>query len=375
MRKSSLNSSLRARIRAAAALAFACCLLASTVAISGCIFSDEKPIDEGIVRSESADVYSSTALVALKVATVKRGDVLDILGKEDVTGPTSTESWLQVRLKDDAETNGWIEARHVVRQDIVNQTAEIAGKSAEMPPIARGRLKVNQRLRLQAGREAPVAATLSRGTEFDIIGKAQTSFKPEKAKPKPGVSSTNADQDDEPDEPDEPEEQTDVWYRVRLDEGMIIRGGWVLAQSVSLEVPDEILHLEGEGRRFVAWLNVGNTIDPQAKDPSQTQRNNYVTFMRRGNAPDDVDFERIYCLFWDADTRNYYAPYVDSDLRGVFPVAFRDEGGRKIITANVLDAENKPVPIELEIIATGKGKSTVRRITPPVKGERISSRR
>jgi hypothetical protein len=375
MRKSSFNSSLRARLRAASALAFACCLLASALATGGCIFSDEKPMDEGIVRSETADVYSSTALVALKVATVKRGDVLDILRKEDVTGPTSTETWLQVRLKDDAETNGWIEARHVVRQDVVNQTAEIAGKPDEMPSIARGRLKVNQRLRLQAGRDSPVAVTLARGTEFDITGKAQTSFRPEKAKPKPGVTATNTDQDDEPEEPDEPEEQTDVWYRVRLDEGAIIRGGWILAQSVSLEVPDEILHLEGEGRRFVAWLNVGNTLDPKARDASQAQRNNYVTFMRRGTAPGDVDYERIYCLFWDADARSYYAPYVDSDLRGVFPVAYRDEGGRKIITANVLDAENKPVPIELEIIGTGKGKSTVRRITPPVKGERISSRR
>jgi hypothetical protein len=353
----------------ALALTFAITLLAS-----GCIFSDEQPIDQGIVRSEQADVYSSTALVALKVATVKRGDTVDILRKEAITGPTSTENWLQIRLKDDAETSGWIEARHVVSEAVVKKTEEVAGPDAA---IARGRLKVNQKLRLAAGRDEEVAAVLSRGTEFDIVGKAQTTYKPEK-KAKPGAAS-GSDTGDEPDEePDEPETQTDVWYRVRLDEGSIIRGGWILAQSISLEVPDEILHLEGEGRRFVAWQVVGTVVDTKAaaRDPNDAKRSNYVTFMRRATAPDDVDFERVYCLFWDPDAHTYYAPYVDSDLRGVFPITQREEGGRKIITLNVLNDQDQKVPVELEVVPGGdKGRSTVRRLTAPIRGEKISARR
>ena len=43
------------------------------------------------MRSEQADVYSSTALVALKVTTVKRGDTVEILRREPVTGPTYSE--------------------------------------------------------------------------------------------------------------------------------------------------------------------------------------------------------------------------------------------------------------------------------------------
>jgi hypothetical protein len=346
--------------RTALSLIFGIALLST-----GCLFSDEKPIDEGIVRSEQADVYSSTALVALKVTTVNRGDTVDILRREAVTGPTSTENWLQIRLKDDAETSGWIEARHVVSESVVKKTEEVAGTD---PALARGRLKVNQKLRLAAGRDADVAAVLSRGTEFDILGKAQTQFKPEK-KTKPDASETPDEPEAEPD--DEPETHTDVWYRVRLDEGSIIRGGWLLAQSVSLQVPDEILHLEGDGRRFVAWQVVGTVDDAKLS----AKRNNYVTFMRRATAPDDVDFERSYGLFWDPSTHNYYAPYVDSDLRGVFPISQRDENGRKIVTANVLDENDKPVPIELEVVPTDKGRMTVRRATPPVKGERISSRR
>src|SRR5215471_17131092 len=105
MRNPSPSPSLRTRLRAL----MAGTLLAASVLASGCIFSDETPIDEGVVRSEQADVYSSTALVALKVTTVKRGDTVDILRREAVTGPTSTENWLQIRLHDDADTSGWIE--------------------------------------------------------------------------------------------------------------------------------------------------------------------------------------------------------------------------------------------------------------------------
>lgn len=368
MRNPSPSPSLSTRIRAL----MVGTLLAASVLASGCIFSDESPIDEGVVRSEQADVYSSTALVALKVTTVKRGDTVDILRREAVTGPTSTENWLQIRLKSDTEMSGWIEARHVVSESVVKKTEEVAGNAGTEPAIARGRLKVNQKLRLAAGRDSDVAAILSRGTEFDIVGKGQTRYKPErKAKPE------GEDDEAAPDEPEDEEAKTDVWYRVRLDEGAIIRGGWVLALSVSLEVPDEILHLEGEGRRFVAWQVVGTVNDAKlaAQSPETAKRNNYVTFMRRANAPDDVDFERIYCLFWDTDTHNYYAPYVESDLRGVFPITQREEGNRKIVTLNVLDERNEHVPVELEIALGEKGRYVVRRITPPIRGERIVRRR
>jgi hypothetical protein len=256
----------------------------------------------------------------------------------------------------------------------VKKTEEVAGTDA---PLARGRLKVNQKLRLAAGRDADVAGVLARGTEFDIVGKTQSRRRPEKSS-KVGTANDNSDSGEAPDEPEDEEEgPTENWYRVRLDEGAIIRGGWLLAQSVSLEVPDEILHLEGEGRRFVAWQVVGTVIDPKLaeRDPNNAKRNNYVTFMRRATAPDDIDFERIYCLFWDADAHTYYAPYVDSDLRGVFPIGQRVDGGRKIVTLNVLDEESKPQTVELEILPSDKGRSTVRRLTPPIRGERISSRR
>jgi uncharacterized protein YgiM (DUF1202 family) len=347
-------------------------LVAALLLTQACLFSDAESSQKGVVRSETADVYSSTALVALKVATVKKGDRVEILREESVTGPTYTERWLNVRLNGQEDTTGWIEERHVVSESVVTESVKIAGKPDETPAIARGRVKVNQRLRLAPGRDGDVATELKRGTEFEIIGKKQTTYRPE-AKPKPKIGADNRDEEqaEELDTAlDEPEEKTEMWYQVRLGQDSIIKGGWILAQTVNLEVPDEILHLEGEGRRFVAWQTVGTV-----RDDRQGEKNNYVTFMRRGNAPDDVDFERIYFIFYDPNTRNYYAPYVDSDLRGVFPVAQRDDANRRIVTAHVLNGQNEPAPVEFEILRSDKGKWLVRRITAPIPGERISRRR
>lgn len=360
----------RPRVRTTAAgaralsAALVLALLPILLATQACLFSSSETGEKGVVRSESAEVYSSTAMVALKVATLKRGDQVQILKREKVTGPTYSVDWLNIRLNDDQETNGWVEARHVVSESVVGKAKEIAGSAEELPAFAVGRLKVNQKLRLAPGRDEDVAIMLMRGATFDIIGKAQTTFTPERQQ-KDG-------EEEAADEPatEEPEELTDTWYRVRLSDDQIIKGGWILAQSVSMEAPDEILHLEGDGRRFVGWQVVSTVKDDKLKQ----DRNNYVTLMRRAGLPDNVDFERVYFLFWDPDAHTYYAPYVESDLRGVFPIRQRDEGGRKIVAIQVLDQSDKPVPVEFEIVRSDKGRMTVRRLTPPVKGERLRGR-
>ena len=71
----------------------------------------------------------------------------------------------------------------------------------------------------------------------------------------------------------------------------------------------------------------------------------------------------------------YYAPYVDSDLRGAFPITQRVEGQRTIVTTYVLNAQNEKTKIEIEVVPGEKGRTTVRRVTPPVPGERLSRRR
>jgi hypothetical protein len=363
-----MNTRPRLRSHAARALsaALALALAAPLLLAQGCLFGSSEEGEQGVVRTEKAEVYSSTAMVALKVATLKRGDEVRILKRESVTGPTYTVDWLNVRLKDDEGTSGWVEARHIVPDAVVEKSRQIAGTREEQPAFAVGRLKVNQKLRLGPARSEPAAVVLLRGATFEIIGKQQTSFTPEKKK-KEGEEEAAAEEPATATE--EPDEKTDTWYQVRLDDP-VIKGGWILAGSVSLEAPDEILHLEGDGRRFVGWQVVNTVHDDKLK----ADRNNYVTVMRRAGLPDAVDYERVYCLFWDPDAHTYYAPYVDSELRGVFPIRQREEDGKKIITLHVLNQANEPTPVDLQVIPSDKGKQMVRRVTGPIKGERLRGR-
>ena len=93
-----------------------------------------------------------------------------------------------------------------------------------------------------------------------------------------------------------------------------------------------------------------------------------------GSTPAEADFEWVYAVFWDVESHVYYSPFRDTELRGVYPLAMRKDGTRTVVTANVLDDQNQPVPVEDETWTDEKGRFNLRRITPPVRGEKIGRR-
>src|SRR5687767_10297290 len=78
--------------------------------------------DTGVIVARRAQIRSSTAVVAADLLEVNRGDVVDIMDSVDVQDPTDStkkERWLSVRAQDEENTEGWIEARNVMPQDIL----------------------------------------------------------------------------------------------------------------------------------------------------------------------------------------------------------------------------------------------------------------
>src|SRR5438876_12397837 len=68
----------------------------------------------GVVVAHSAQIRSSTAVVAADLLEVNRGDTLDILDSIDIPDPsdnTKKERWYRVRGHDEVKTEGWIEER------------------------------------------------------------------------------------------------------------------------------------------------------------------------------------------------------------------------------------------------------------------------
>jgi len=149
-------------------------LVLSAAFISGCgLISGESKIDEGIVIVPKLIIRSTTAPAARNLAEVKRGDRLEILEQSQVKTPTRTVEWYKVRTKTKDATEGWVESRSVINKSVVDKTQDLFEKSQATASQGTGRLKVQTRLRIEAGGD--VVTYLSRGTLVEIVGKARNS--------------------------------------------------------------------------------------------------------------------------------------------------------------------------------------------------------
>ncbi|HWN98221.1 MAG TPA: SH3 domain-containing protein [Blastocatellia bacterium] len=314
--------------------------------VGGCkLISGETKIDEGIVIAQKLTIRSTTAPAALPLAEVKRGDRLEILEQAEFKTPTRTNEWYRVRTKTKDATEGWVEARSVINKSIVDKSQELFEKSKSIPSQGIGRLKVQTRLRLTP--DGDVVTYLSRGMMVEIAGKTRTTFKPEK----------QHDSDDS-DDSDEPETRTVIWYQVRLPESEVLRAGWVGAQQVQLDVPDEILYLEGEGRRFTGWVVLDHI-----KDKKGVLKENYIGLMKSLSTEGPIDFTRLWILTYSPEQGRYVGGGIFDGLRGVLPITLGTASGHKGFTIHELDENDKPVPAEYEVRRDGS-KIYVNRLTP-----------
>src|ERR1044072_2649467 len=98
-----------------------CLVLALPLILSGCNTLASKNTT-GVVVARRAQIRSSTAVVAADLLQVNRGDQIDILDSTDVSDPTDNskkERWLRVKAHDEDATEGWIEARNVMPEDVL----------------------------------------------------------------------------------------------------------------------------------------------------------------------------------------------------------------------------------------------------------------
>src|SRR5215831_15726618 len=316
--------------------------------LCGCgLISGDSKIGEGIVMAPKLKIRSSTAPVALELTEVKRGDRLEILDHAEVKTPTQVDEWYKVKTKAKDAVTGWVKARDLINQSIIEKSDDLFQKSKDTPSQGQGRLKVQTRLRVEPGGE--IATWLSRGGKVDIVAKARTTIKPEK-------QPTSEDSDEAS---EEPEARTVLWYEVRLPDTELLRAGWVGAQQVELDVPEEIMHLEGEGRRFTGWL-----VFDQTKDKKGQLKNNYVGLMKSLATEGPIDFTRIWVISYSTEEGHYTGPYIEDGLHGVLPVTLGLPGERKGFTIRELDEDGKAVPVEYEAVRVDSSHLRVKRLTP-----------
>src|ERR1700741_4580044 len=128
----------------------------------------------GVIVARRAQIRSSTAVVAADLLQVNRGDVIDILDSTDVTDPsdnTRKERWLRVKARDTDATEGWIEARNVMPDDVLEESKKLAAEDKDVPSQATGQLRASSNLRLTPDRSGNenIMMRLDSGSSFEII--------------------------------------------------------------------------------------------------------------------------------------------------------------------------------------------------------------
>lgn len=273
----------------------------------------------GVVVARRAQIRSSTAVVAADLLQVNRGDVVDILDSTDVADPSDNsrkERWLRVKARDEDATEGWIEARNIMPEDVLGDSKKLASEDKEIPAQASGQLRASSNLRLtpDRGGNENIMMRLDSGSSFDIIAwkrvpkpkssdSIESDVAPKAGSAAQGSTKTSRQGDETPDDDD----TNELWYKVRLSPtASPAPAGWIYGKQVELAVPSDIIFYR-TGREFVAWQRLdGDNKDTNATDKDAGRESKPGSWLilekSSANQPhsvDEPDFDRIYVLGYD----------------------------------------------------------------------------
>ncbi|MBK8302096.1 MAG: hypothetical protein IPK98_01265 [Chloracidobacterium sp.] len=108
-------------------------ILAAVLTQPGCGSLDTGlfgPTDTATVIAKTAQIRTSYSVVAADLLEVKRGDQLDVVDQVEF----EKVPWYRVRARDEALTEGWIEAQNII-------TSETLARSKSWLRILRTRLR------------------------------------------------------------------------------------------------------------------------------------------------------------------------------------------------------------------------------------------
>lgn len=331
--------------------------LLSLVCAAGCNTLAKKD-DTGVVIASRAQIRSSTAVVAADLLEVNRGDLVEIIETNDVPDPSAVdkkERWYRVRAHDDASTDGWIEARNVMLQEVLDQSRALSIEDKDIPAQATGQLRASTNLRLSPDRGAPdnIMMKLDSGSSFEIVGwkrvpapKSSETAETDDAPKTGSVQQNSKRRSGESEEPTEPQEVNELWYKVRLQPSISpAPAGWIYGKQVELTVPSDVIFYR-TGREFVAWQRLDEdpekkSADTKDKDVAKEVKPGSWVILEKSSSKeahklDEPDFDRIYVLGYDKYNQEHYTAYRSPDLIGFLPLRVQGKGDSKTFTIRVL---------------------------------------
>jgi hypothetical protein len=316
----------------------------------------------GVVVARRAQIRSSTAVVAADLLQVNRGDQVEILDSTDVADPNDNmkkERWLRVKAHDEEATEGWIESRNVMVEDVLEASKKLAAEDGSVPAQAAGQLRASSNLRLTPDRSGNenIMMRLDSGSSFDIVGwkrvpkpKSSEAIESDIAPKAGSAQQGNSRAGKQNDEEQVPEETNELWYKVRLPSTISpAPAGWIYGKQVELAVPSDIIFYR-TGREFVAWQRLDGEASTSAtpNDAAREVKPGSWLILEKSssNQPrtiDEPDFDRIYVLGYDKRGQEHYTAYRSPDLKGYLPAKVEGHGDSKTFTLRLQEESGSPV--------------------------------
>ncbi|MCA1837450.1 MAG: hypothetical protein LC674_01295, partial [Actinobacteria bacterium] len=296
--------------------------------------------------------------------------ILDSVDVPDPNDNSKNERWLRVRARDEEATEGWIESRNVMLEDVLDSSKKIASEDQGVPPQGTGQLRASSNLRLTPDRSGNenIMMRLDSGSSFDIISwkrvpkpKSSEAIETDVAPRAGSAQQGNAKVGKQNGEDNEPEETNELWYKVRLPPSISpAPAGWIYGKQVELTVPSDIIFYR-TGREFVAWQRLdGEPTAAGDKDAGREVKPGSWLILEKSssNQPhsvDEPDFDRIYVLGYDKRNQEHYTAYRSPDIKGFLPAKVDGHGDNKTFTVRIEDDTGPPKEVQYSLYKDARG--------------------
>jgi hypothetical protein len=350
-----------------------CLFVSSCDAVDAGVFGAS---DTATVIAKTAQIRTSYAVVAADLLEVKRGETLDVLDDTEF----EKVRWFRVRARDEAQTEGWIEAQHVITSETLEKSRKLAQEYGDRPPQAAGIIRAPSNLRTAPELNSEtILLKLAANSTFEIMS---WKFVPKQEAPdvddapkgeeKAGKRSKNADiEAAKQGEAEKLEEKYDMWYQVKLDPSVSpAPAGWIFGRQVELQVPTDIVFFQQNNRKFVSWQRLdGDSANKVGVGDNKALAPGSWVVLARSNLSKPIDgvepdFDSVIVLAFDKYEQSYYTAWrttPGTEVWGRLPWRVEGKGDNKTFTLSLRNPSGEMV--EKRFIAF-KDRTRLK-VTPP----------
>lgn len=244
-------------------------------------------------------MVDTPAEVRIVVGSLKGGDRLEVISR--------TRNW--ARVKTSEGLTGWVELKDLLDSQTYEEGQQLLRGLAGLLAQADGHTSGIVNLRLEPSRDGAQLGQLTESQKVQVFGRRLVD------RPAP------------PDQPSAPKVR-DAWYLVRANG----HAGWVLGRFVALNIP-AALSPYAQGSNMVAWVVIKTVTDGDQSVPE------YLVADRMGTQ--DVDFTHIRVFTWWVKNHHYVTAYVESDLKGFFPIRVAVLNGAPYFRLRLVDDQGE----------------------------------